>query len=82
MRKTAKASALLVVLLGFAAIVSPAQAASLLDATTTTAITGGWTDMKDTFLALLNTSWGPFLGISVIAMSPAIIKKMLKSSAK
>lgn len=82
MKKTAKASALLVGLLAGAALVSPAQAASLLDAGTTTAITTGWTDLKDTFLALLATSWAPFLGIAAIAMSPQIIKKMFKSAAK
>lgn len=76
-----QASRLLVGLLFGAGVVTQASAVSLLDAATTTAITTGWTDMKDTFLALLGTSWAPFLGISVIAMSPAIIKRMLKKSA-
>jgi hypothetical protein len=58
-----------------------ASATSLLDAATTTAIGAGWTDLKDTYLALLGTSWAPFLGIAAIAMSPMVIKKMFKAAA-
>jgi hypothetical protein len=61
--------------------ISSAQAASLIDAATTTAIAAGWTDLKDTYLGLLGTSWAPFLGIAAIAMSPAVIKKMFKAAA-
>jgi hypothetical protein len=81
-RKMKNASKLLVSLLAVAGVfvVGDASATSLLDASTTTAIGSGWTDLKDTFLALLNTSWAPFLGVSAIAMSPMVIKKMFKAS--
>jgi len=55
-----------------------ANAASVLDTTTTTAITGGFTDMKDTLLALLNVAWPFLIAVPVIMMSPRIVGKIVK----
>ncbi|NOT98680.1 MAG: hypothetical protein HOO97_06255 [Sideroxydans sp.] len=58
------------------------QAASLLTVADTTAIGLGWTDMKDTVLALISSSWAPMLGISAIIIGPHIVKMMFKIATK
>jgi hypothetical protein len=73
-------SKLLVGLLGVVGVlaIGDASAASLLTAADTTAITSGWTDMKDTVIALISSSWAPMLGISAIVIGPKIVKSMFK----
>jgi hypothetical protein len=58
--------------------VGSAQAASVLDTTTTTAITSGFTDMKDTLLALLGVAWPFLIAVPVIMMAPRIVSKLVK----
>jgi len=60
------------------AAVGPAAAASVLDTTTTTAITSGFTDMKDTLLALLGVAWPFLIAVPVIMMAPRIVSKLVK----
>jgi hypothetical protein len=55
-----------------------ANAASVLDTTTTTAITGGFTDMKDTLLGLLGVAWPFLIAVPVIMMAPRIVGKIVK----
>lgn len=55
-----------------------AQAASVLDTTTTTAITSGFTDMKDTLLGLLAVAWPFLIAVPVIMMAPRIVSKLVK----
>lgn len=61
--------------LGFSEV---ALAASVLDTTTTTAITSGFTDMKDTLLALLGVAWPFLIAVPVIMMAPRIVSKLVK----
>ncbi|MDL1889324.1 hypothetical protein FBQ96_07040 [Nitrospirales bacterium NOB] len=61
-----------------AAVSVGANAASVLDTTTTTAITGGFTDMKDTLLGLLNVAWPFLIAVPVIMMAPRIVGKIVK----
>jgi len=55
-----------------------AHAASVLDTATTTAITSGFTDMKDTLLGLLNVAWPFRMAVPVIMMAPRIVSKLVK----
>jgi hypothetical protein len=55
-----------------------ANAASVLDTSTTTAITGGFTDMKDTLLGLLAVAWPFLIAVPVIMMAPRIVGKIVK----
>lgn len=55
-----------------------AQAASVLDTSTTTAITSGFTDMKDTLLGLLAVAWPFLIAVPVIMMAPRIVSKLVK----
>ncbi|MCZ2152942.1 MAG: hypothetical protein LC114_03405 [Bryobacterales bacterium] len=64
--------------LALGAVAFGAQAASVLDTTTTTAITGGFTDMKDTLLGLLGVAWPFLIAVPVIMMSPRIVGKIVK----
>lgn len=61
-----------------AGAITQASAVSLLDAATGTAITAGWTDMKDTILAILGFSWAPMLGIAAVLAAPRLVKSMFK----
>lgn len=56
-----------------------AHAASVLDAGAKTAITAGFTDMKDTALDVVSTSWPFLLGIMAIMFGPKIVKRLAKS---
>lgn len=56
-----------------------AHAASVLDTAAKTAITTGFTDMKDTALDVLSTSWPFILGIMAIMFGPKIVKRLAKS---
>lgn len=55
-----------------------AQAASVLDTPTLTAIGGGFTDMKDTLLGLLAVAWPFLIAVPVIMMAPRIVSKIVK----
>ncbi len=55
-----------------------AQAASVLDTGTTTAITSGFTDLKDTLLALLTAAFPFIVAAGVLMASPAIVKRLIK----
>ena len=65
-------------LISSAVVVGAANAASVIDTTTQTAITGGFTDMKDTLSGLRNGA-GPYL-ISgpVRRRAPRIVAKIVK----
>lgn len=56
-----------------------AHATSVLDATAKTAITSGFTDMKDTALDVVSTSWPFLLGIMAVMFGPKIVKRLAKS---
>lgn len=71
-------TALVVGLSAAVGVVEPASVASVLDTTTTTAITGGFTDMKDTLLGLLNVAWPFLIAVPVIMMAPRIVGKIVK----
>lgn len=72
------------ILVGLMAVVAgaQAQAASVIDATTKTAITTGFGDMKDTMLDLLSVGWPYLIAGSVILASPGIVKSLLRDSTK
>jgi len=55
-----------------------AQAVSVLDTTTTTAITAGFTDLKDTLLGLLGVAWPFLIAVPVIMMAPRIVSRLIK----
>lgn len=55
-----------------------ANAASVIDATTTTAIGAGFTDMKDTLSALLTIAWPFLIAVPVLMMAPRIVGKLVK----
>lgn len=55
---------------------SQSFAASVLDTASKTAITTGFTDMKDTALDVVSTSWPYFLGIMAVMFSPKIVKRL------
>jgi hypothetical protein len=62
----------------FAAVCAvPAFATSVLDTATTTAITGGFTDLQDTILDLLTIVWPFLIGVAVIMMTPRIVTKLI-----
>lgn len=56
-----------------------AHATSVLDAGAKTAITSGFTDMKDTALDVVSTSWPYLLGIMAVMFGPKIVKRLAKS---
>lgn len=58
------------------------QAASVLDTATKTAVTAGFTDMKDTVLDLLSVAWPYIIAGSVILATPSIVKSLLRDSTK
>lgn len=58
------------------------QAASVLDAATKTAVTSGFTDMKDTLLDVLTVAWPFIIAGSVLLSTPAIVKSLLRDSTK
>lgn len=60
-------------------VAASAHATSVLDATAKTAITSGFTDMKDTALDVVSTSWPFLLGIMAIMFGPKIVKRLAKS---
>jgi len=70
-----KLFALLFAGLALFGLVSGAHAASVLDTATTTAITAGWTDLKDTILAIMGIAWPFMLGIMAIMVGPKIVKR-------
>lgn len=55
---------------------SQSFAASVLDTASKTAITTGFTDMKDTALDVVSTSWPYFLGIMAVMFAPKIVKRL------
>lgn len=68
--------------LSFFGFVASASAASVLDTATTTAITTGWTDLKDTVLALMTIAWPYMLSLIALMMAPRLVAKMFKIGAK
>lgn len=72
----------LVALLVGAGAIAQAQAASVIDTATKTAITSGFGDMKDTMLDLLSVGWPYLIAGSVIMASPTIVKSLLRDSTK
>jgi len=67
-----------IALIGLVAVSGVASATSVLDTTTTTAITSGFTDMKDTLLGLLQVAWPFLIAVPVIMMAPRIVSKLVK----
>lgn len=67
------------VVFGGVAVAASAHAASVLDTAAKTAITTGFTDMKDTALDVVSTSWPFLLGIMAIMFGPKIVKRLAKS---
>lgn len=63
---------------GAVAMVS-ANATSVLDAAAKTAITTGFTDMKDTALDVVTSMWPMYLAIFAVMFGPKIVKRMAKS---
>jgi len=59
-----------------------AFAASVLDAATKTAVTSGFTDMKDTLLDVLGVAWPYVIAGSVLLATPQIVKSLLRDSTK
>ena len=64
--------------IGTVVVASSAHATSVLDTTTITAITGGFTDMKDTLIGLLNVAWPFLIAVPVLMMAPRIVSKIVK----
>lgn len=62
-----------------AIVMVSANAASVLDAAAKTAITTGFTDMKDTALDVVTSMWPMYLGIFAVMFGPKIVKRMAKS---
>jgi hypothetical protein len=60
-------------------VAAQAHATSVLDSAAKTAITTGFTDMKDTALDVLSTSWPFILGIMAIMFGPKIVKRLASS---
>lgn len=60
-------------------VMAHANATSVLDTGAKTAITTGFTDMKDTALDVVSTSWPFLLGIMAIMFGPKIVKRLAKS---
>lgn len=56
-----------------------AHATSVLDSAAKTAITTGFTDMKDTALDVVSTSWPFLLGVMAIMFGPKIVSRLAKS---
>lgn len=56
--------------------VSAAQAASVLDTAATTAISTGFTDMKDTALQIVGLSWPFLIGIMAVMFAPKVVKRL------
>lgn len=64
---------------GAVVVSGQASAASVLDTAAKTAITTGFTDMKDTALDVVSTSWPFLLGILAVMFAPKIVKRLAKS---
>ena len=64
------------------ALSASVQAASVLDAATKTAVTSGFTDMKDTLLDVLGVAWPYVIAGSVLLATPQIVKSLLRDSTK
>lgn len=62
--------------------VAQVHAASVIDTATKTAITAGFTDMKDTLLDILGVAYPYIIGATVLIMSPSIVKRFMKQGAK
>lgn len=71
---------LAVVAVSSVVLVGEASAASLLTVADTAAITSGWTDLKDTVISLISSSWAPMLGVAAVMMGPSIVKGMFRTA--
>lgn len=65
----------------FAALggVAAANAASVLDTASKTAIQGGYQNMQDTALDVVTTSWPYLLGVLAVMFAPKIVKRIAGS---
>jgi hypothetical protein len=82
-KELARRNAQKMVAAGFGLVgVAQVHAASVIDTATKTAITAGFTDLKDTVLDVLAVAFPYMIGVSVIIMSPAIVKRFIKQGAK
>lgn len=61
---------------------SESQAATVIDAATKTAITSGFTDVKDTVLDLISVLWAPLLAVLAIKMAPRLVSKFMGMMSK
>lgn len=53
-----------------------ANAASVLDAATKTAMESGFTDVKDTFVDVITTAFPVLLAVIAITLAPRIVKRI------
>lgn len=63
-------------------VIEPASAASVLDAGMKTALTTGFTDLKDTLVDIVGTSWPFILAMTAVGLAPSLVKKFAKLGAK
>lgn len=82
MQKLKAACARGAVVVGGVLMAGSAMATTVIDTATKTAISAGFTDMKDTLLDILGTAFPFIIGASVILLSPRIVKGMLKMAGK
>jgi hypothetical protein len=56
-----------------------ASATTLIDATMSTALDSGFTDLKDTVIDLVGTAWPYVIGITAVLIAPRLVKRLMKS---
>lgn len=78
--KNAFRSAAAVVAVGL--VSAQAQAASVIDTATKTAISSGFTDLKDTILDLLGVSYPFMIAGAVLLATPQIVKGLIHLASK
>ena len=63
--------------LGMGLAAANASAASLLDATMTTAVTDGFTNLQDTIKAIIAVAWPYIIGIAALLAAPSVVKRLI-----
>lgn len=63
-------------------VAGQASAASVLTVEMETALTAGFTDLKDTATDLIATAWPFVIGIAVVLMAPKIVQKLLHMAGR
>lgn len=71
---------LAVVAVTMALAVTEASAASLVTTDMATSITAGFTDLKDTVIAILTQAFPFIMGIIGVLAAPSLVKKMISIS--